>query len=75
MKDKILISHPTLGFITFEDLINDLESMLEDTTFFEDIITNILDYTEMTNEDITTIFNYSIIERLKWIIDILKSSN
>lgn len=75
MKNKILMLHPTLGFITYEDLINDLENMLEDTTFFEDIITSILEHTEMTKEDIATIFNYSIVERLKWIIYILKNSN
>ncbi len=75
MKNKILMLHPTLGFITFKDLINDLESMLEDTVFFEDIITSILEHTAMTKEDIATLFNFSIVNRLKWIINVLKDSN
>lgn len=72
MNNKILSIHPTLGVITFSDLINNLELMLKNIEMFEHIVNEILHHTEMSEEDISTIFNYSIIESLKWNIDILK---
>ncbi len=75
MKDKILATHPILGIITFKDIIRDLEIMLKDNIFLENIIDNILKETEMEKEDIASLFNYSITNRLKWMIDVLKSKN
>lgn len=72
MKDKVLAIHPILGEITINDLIQDLEIMLCDTTFFEDIIFHILENSSMTEKDISTLFNYSVINRLKWVISVLK---
>lgn len=73
MKDKILATHPVLGIITFEDIINDLEMMLADNKLFEDIVLQLLELNNMPKEDLASLFNYSISDRLKWIIDILKS--
>ncbi len=73
MKDKILAIHPVSGIITFEDLIKDLEIMLNDNLFLEDIVYGLLkEETNMSEEDISSLFNYSISNRLKWIIFVLK---
>lgn len=71
MKDKLLTEHPTLGIITFEDVIRDLEAMLEDNEQFEDIVYGLLEL-NMSKEDLNSLFNYSVTDRLKWILDILK---
>lgn len=73
MKDKILAIHPVLGIITFEDLIKDLEIMLEDNKLFEDIVYQLLESNNMPKEDVDLLFNYSVIDRLKWIINVLKN--
>lgn len=72
MIDKILTTHPILGDITFNDLINDLEIMLDDTKQFEDIVYKMFE-DSMDKEDLTTLFNFSVINRLEWIIFVLKS--
>ncbi len=73
MQDKVLTSHPIIGKITLKDLLNDLEIMLSDNIFLEDIVYNLLKNTSMSEEDISSLFNYSISERLKWIIFVLKN--
>lgn len=75
MKDRVLVTHPILGIITFEDIIRDLEIMLEDNELFEDIVHQLLGLNNMPEEDLSLLFNYSVTNRLKWIIDILKSIN
>lgn len=75
MKDRVLVTHPILGIITFEDIIRDLEIMLEDNELFEDIVHQLLGLNNMPEEDLSSLFNYSVTNRLKWIIDILKSIN
>lgn len=72
MKDKILAIHPILGTITFEDIINDLEIMFADSKLFEDIVYQLLELNNMPNEDLASLFNYSVTNRLKWIIAVLK---
>lgn len=74
MNNKILFNHPILGNITFTDVINDLKLIIDDTQNFEDIIFSILRKTQMTDEDIATIFNYSVLSRLKWILFLLESN-
>lgn len=73
MKDRILASHPVLGAITFEDVINDLEIMLDDNKLFENLVYQLLELDNISKEDIASLFNYSVTNRLQWIIDILKS--
>lgn len=75
MEDKILAEHPILGIITFEDVIKDLEIMLSDNELFESVIQQLLELNNIPKEDIASLFNYSITNRLKWIIDILNNIN
>ncbi len=71
MEDKILTVHPITGIITFKDVISDLEIMLEDNELFENIIYHLLE-SDVSNEDLASLFNYSVTNRLKYIIDVLK---
>lgn len=73
MKDKVLAKHPIVGIITFEDVIRDLEIMLSDSELFESVVYQLLELDAMPKEDIASLYNYSVTDRLKWIIDILKS--
>ena len=74
MNNKILFNHPTLGNITFADVINDLRIIIDVTQNFEDIIISILREKQITDEDIATIFTYSVISRLEWILFLLESN-
>lgn len=74
MNNKILFNHPILGNITFTDVINDLRLIIDDTQNFEDIIVSILREKQITDEDIATIFNYSVLNRLEWILFLLESN-
>lgn len=74
MNNKILFNHPILGDITFADVINDLKLIIDDNKNFEDIIFSILRENQMTDEDIVTIFNYSVLNRLGWILFLLKNN-
>ncbi len=74
MKDKIFSIHPVLGIITFKDIINDLEIMLADSNLFEDVVYQLLKSNNIPNEDIASLFNLSITNRIKWIIDVLKDA-
>ena len=74
MNKDILFNHPILGDISFKDIINDLETMLQDTSLFEELVFQLLRQSELNDEEISSLFNYSIINRLEWIIYILKKS-
>lgn len=74
MNNKILFNHPILGDITFADVINDLKLIIDDNKNFEDIIFSILRENQMTDEDIATIFNYSVLNRLEWILFLLENN-
>ena len=74
MNNKILFNHPILGNITFADVINDLRIIIDDTQNFEDIIISILREKQITDEDIATIFTYSVLNRLEWILFLLESN-
>lgn len=72
----ILFTHPIAGNITFEDLINDLNIIITDLSFFQSIAINILrESTYMSDEDITSLFNYIPIDKLNWILYLLKTFN
>lgn len=72
MKDKIIDYHPTKGYITFNDLITDIDLILQDYTKLEDIIINILEINNYDSETIASLFNDNIANRLDNIIYVLK---
>lgn len=75
-KNHILFTHPIVGDITFNDLIQDLNLMITDLSFFQSIIYDILqNFSNLSNEDISSLLNYIPIEKLNWILDLLQSTN
>lgn len=74
MKDKILAVHPVLGIITFADVIQDLKIMLEDSEIFESVVSQLLELNHMPKEDLASLLDYSVTNRLKWIIDVLENT-
>ncbi len=64
--------HPTLGIITYKDLIDDLCLLLEDYKILEERILNILEYNKYDCEITSSLFNDNISNRLDWIIFVLK---
>ncbi len=72
MKDKIVDIHPILGPITYKDLIDDLELLLEDSNILESRIQYIMKYNNYDDETIASLLNDNISNRLEWIIFVLK---
>ena len=75
-KNHILYTHPIVGDITFKDLIQDLNLIITDLEFFQSTIIDMLrELSNLSNEDISSSLNYIPIDRLNWILDLLKSSS
>ncbi len=72
MKDKIVDYHPIKGYITFNDIITDLEIILQDYKMLEEIIIGILENFNFDDEIIASLFNDNIANRLDYLIYILK---
>lgn len=75
-KNHILYTHPIVGDITFKDLIQYLNLIITDLEFFQSIIIEMLrELSNLSNEDISSLLNYIPIDKLNWILDLLKSSS
>ena len=75
-KNHILYTHPIVGDITFKDLIQDLNLIITDLEFFQSIIIEMLQgLSNLSNEDISSLLIYIPIDKLNWILDLLKSSS
>lgn len=75
-KNHILYTHPIVGDITFKDLIQDLNFIITDLSFFQSIIIDMLrELSYLSNEDISSLLNYIPIDKLNWILDLLQSSS
>ncbi len=72
MKDKIIDYHPIAGFITFNDLINDLKIILQDYNTLKDIIICILENSQFDEEVISSLLTFDIASSLTNIIDVLQ---
>jgi hypothetical protein len=71
MNKDIFFTTQTLGDITFHDLITDLEIMLDDISLLEDIASQLLRQ-YLSDENLSTLSENSITDRLIWIIYVLK---
>lgn len=75
-KNHILYTHPIVGDITFKDLIQDLNLIISDLSFFQSTILDILqNLSYLSNEDISSLLSYIPIDKLNWILNLLKSSS
>jgi hypothetical protein len=75
-KNHVLYTHPIVGDITFKDIIQDLNIIINDLSLFQSIIYDMLgNLTELSDEDISSLLDYIPIDKLNWILDLLKSSS
>lgn len=74
MNNNILFTHPILGDITYKDMIDELKIIINDNRYFENIILSILREQNISDECISTILSYSIVNRLEWLLFLLQSS-
>lgn len=75
-KNHILYTHPIVGDITFQDLIQDFNLIIEDLSFFQSVIFDMLqDLSYLSNEDISSLLNYIPFDKLNWILELLQSSS
>ncbi len=75
-KNHILYTHPIVGDITFKDLVQDLNLIISDLSFFQSIIFDMLqNLSNLSNEDISSLLSYIPIDKLNWILDLLQSSS
>ena len=75
-KNHILYTHPIVGDITFRDLIQDLNLIINDLELFQSIIIDMLqELSNLSNEDISSLLNYISIDKLNFILNLLKSSS
>ncbi len=73
-KNHILFTHPIVGDITFEDLIQDLKLIVTDLLFFQSIISDMLqELSNMSDEDISSLLDYIPIDKLNWILYLLNT--
>lgn len=73
MKDRIVDYHPINGYITFMDLINDIELIADDYKHLEEIVIDILKYNKYNDEIISSLFNSNIHNRLENIAYVLRN--
>ena len=75
-KNHVLYTHPIVGDITFQDLIQDLNLIILDLSFFQSVILDMLQKSShLSNEDISSLLNYIQIDKLNWILELLQSSS
>lgn len=75
-KNHVLYTHPIVGDITFQDLIQDLNLIILDLSFFQSVILDMLQKSShLSTEDISSLLNYIPIDKLNWILELLQSSS
>ena len=74
IKDTILYSDPLVGDISLNDILNFMEVCVEETKVFENTVSNIL-HKNPKNKDIANeIINYSMVDTIKFLIDLIKEN-
>lgn len=74
IKDTILYSDPLVGDISLNDILNFMEVCVEETKVFENTVSNIL-HKNPKNKDIANeIINYSMVDTIKFLIDLIKDN-
>ena len=74
IKDTILYSDPLVGDISLNDILNFMEVCVEETKVFENTVSNIL-HKNPKNKDIANeIIDYSMVDTIKFLIDLIKDN-
>lgn len=74
IKDIILYSDSLVGDISLNDILNFMEVCVEETKIFENTVSNIL-HKNPKNKDIANeIIDYSMVDTIKFLIDLIKDN-
>lgn len=74
IKDTIIYSDPLVGDISLNDILNFMEVCVEETKVFENTVSNIL-HKNPKNKDIANeIIDYSMVDTIKFLIDLIKDN-
>ena len=74
IKDTIIYSDPLVGDISLNDILNFMEVCVEETKVFENTVSNIL-HKNPKNKDIANeIIDYSMVDTIKFLIDLIKGN-
>ena len=74
IKDSVLYSDPLVGDITLDNILNFIEICVEETKIFENAASNILHKNPRNKVIANEIINYSMVETIKFLIDLIKGN-
>ena len=72
IKDSVLYSDPLVGDITLDNILNFIEICVEETKIFENAVSNILLKNPRNKVIANEIINYSMVDTIKFLIDLIK---
>lgn len=71
IKDLIIYYDSLIGNISIDQLITEIKKSFEEQKYFEDVMHSIIENEDMSNEDISTIFNLSRTNALEMYLKII----
>ena len=74
IKDTIIYSDPFVGDISLNDILTFMETCVEETKIFENTVSNILHKNPKNKEIANEIINYSMVDTIKFLIDLIKDN-
>ena len=74
IKDSVLYSDPLVGDITLDNILNFIEICVEETKIFENAVSNILLKNPRNKVIANEIINYSMVDTIKFLIDLIKGN-
>ena len=74
IKDSVLYSDPLVGDITLNNILNFIEICVEETKIFENAVSNILLKNPRNKVIANEIINYSMVDTIKFLIDLIKDN-
>ena len=74
IKNIIIYSAPLVGDISLNDILNFMEACVDETKIFENTVSKILHKNPKNKEIASEIFNYSMVDTIKFLIDLIKDN-
>ena len=73
IKDFIIYSDPIVGDITLDDILNYLLLQIQNQKKFEEIVYSNLKFSDLSDEDIASIFNLSTTDTIEMYLKLIKN--
>lgn len=74
IKNIIIYFDPLVGDISLNDILNFMEACVDETKIFENTVSKILHKNPKNKEIASEIFNYSMVDTIKFLIDLIKGN-